>query len=83
MLACMKRRDFLAEWGLSSLKIKLGFLEGEFAPQDADRSAAWELYVELLTRVTTQALKPEDGDETVAPGQHLCHLSTNARHLAT
>src|SRR3984893_15857095 len=62
----MKRRDFLQQWGLSSLKINLGFLEGEFAPQDPDRAAAWELYVELLTRVTTQYLVPEDGDEKTA-----------------
>jgi hypothetical protein len=62
----MKRRDFLQKWGLSSLKINLGFLEGEFAPQDPDRAAAWELYVELLTRVTTQYLAPEDGDEKTA-----------------
>jgi hypothetical protein len=62
----MKRRDFLEQWGLSSLKIKLGFLEGEFAPRDADRAAAWELYIELLTRVTTQYLLPEDGDEKTA-----------------
>lgn len=59
----MKRRDFLEQWGLSSLKIKLGFLEGEFVPSDPDRAAAWELYVELLTRITTQYLAPEDGDE--------------------
>jgi hypothetical protein len=59
----MKRRDFLEQWGLSSLKIKLGFLEGEFTPRDADRAASWELYVELLTRVTTQYLSLEDGDE--------------------
>jgi hypothetical protein len=52
--------------GLSSLKIKLGFLEGEFNPHDADRAAAWELYVELLTRITTQYLAPEDGDEQAA-----------------
>lgn len=62
----MKRRDFLEQWGLSSLKIKLGFLEGEFAPHDADRAAAWELYIELLTRVTTQYLAPDDGDEKTA-----------------
>lgn len=42
------------------------FLEGEFAPHDPDRAAAWELYVELLTRVTTQHLEPEDGDEQTA-----------------
>ena len=62
----MKRRDFLQKWGLSSLKINLGFLEGEFAPRDPDRAAAWELYVELLTRITTQYLAPEDGDEKTA-----------------
>ena len=62
----MKRRDFLEKWGLSSLKIKLPFLEGEFNPQDPDRAAAWELYVELLTRITMQYLPPEDGDEEAA-----------------
>ncbi len=60
------RRAFLEEWGLSSLKISLGFLEGEFKPNDADRAAAWELYIELLTRVTTQRLPPEVGDEKAA-----------------
>lgn len=62
----MKRRDFLEKWGLSALKIKLPFLEGEFRPQDPDRGAAWDLYVELLTRITTQYLPPEDGDEEAA-----------------
>ncbi len=62
----MKRRDFLERWGLSSLKISLPFLEGEFNPCDPDRAAAWELYVELLTRITTQHLAPEDGDEKTA-----------------
>jgi hypothetical protein len=62
----MKRRDFLEQWGLSGLRIKLGFVEGEFAPKDPDRAAAWELYVELLTRVATQYLAPEHGDEQAA-----------------
>ena len=62
----MKRRDFLERWGLTGLRIKLGFLEGEFAPQDADRSAAWELYIELLTRIKTQYLSPDDGAEKAA-----------------
>jgi hypothetical protein len=62
----MKRHAFLEQWGLASLKIKLGFLEGEFAPHDADRAATWELYVELLTRITTQHLLPDEGDEIAA-----------------
>ncbi len=64
--SCTKRRDFLEKWGLSTLKIKLGFLEGEFVPRDPDRAAAWELYVELMTRSTTQFLAPEAGDEEAA-----------------
>jgi len=62
----VKRRDFLEKWGLSGLKINLGWLEGEFTPHDPDREAAWELYIELLTRVTTQHLLPEEGDEKAA-----------------
>jgi hypothetical protein len=62
----MKRRDFLEQWGLTGLKINLKFLEAEFAPRDPDRAAAWELYIELLTRTTTKYLPPEDGDEMTA-----------------
>ena len=62
----MKRSQWLEQWGLSSLKIKLSFLEAEFKPNDVDRAAAWEMYVELLTRITTQALPAEHGDELTA-----------------
>jgi hypothetical protein len=62
----MKLRAFLERWGLAGLKIQLGFLEGDFKASDADRNAAWDLYVELLTRITTQYLPPESGDEKTA-----------------
>src|SRR5438132_666329 len=62
----MKLRDFLEKWGLSDLKLKLGFLEAEFSPRDPDRAAAWELYVELLTRVISQQVQPDAGDEKTA-----------------
>jgi len=62
----MKWRDWLAEWGLDSLKINLQFLEMEWKPKDADRNAAWDLYIELLTRITTQPLPREHGDEQTA-----------------
>ena len=64
----MKRRDFLERWGLSSLKINLGFLEVEFAPSDPDRAAAWELYIELHTRVTRRGLR------VACPGNVTAHL---------
>ena len=38
----------------------------EWQPSDHDKDAAWELYVELLTRIATQYLPPEDGDEETA-----------------
>jgi hypothetical protein len=62
----MKFRDFLEQWGLTGLKLNLGFLEGTFEPRDPDRAAAWDLYVELLTRITAQHLAPDHGDEQTA-----------------
>lgn len=62
----MKLKDWLEKWGMTSLSIKAGFLEMEWEPKDPDRMAAWELYAELITRVATQYLSPEDGDEETA-----------------
>jgi hypothetical protein len=62
----MKLRDFLEQWGFTNLKLNVGFLSAEFAPKAPDRAAAWDLYVELLTRITTQYLAPEHGDEKTA-----------------
>ncbi len=62
----MKWRDWLDKWGMSSLKINATFLEMEWKPQDGDKMAAWELYIELLTRITTQPLKDGTGDEKTA-----------------
>lgn len=49
-------------------KVKLGprFASVELSFEDADRSAAWELYVELLTRIATQPLPATHGDEQTA-----------------
>ena len=62
----MKRQDWLEKWGMSSLKIKFPFLEAEFSPSDPDKAAAWNLYIELLTRITTQELADDDGSEQTA-----------------
>lgn len=62
----MTKNELLTRWGLSGLKINIGILEAEFNPTDSDMSAAWQLYVELITRVTTQQLLPEHGDEQSA-----------------
>jgi hypothetical protein len=62
----MKWSDWLENWGMTSLKVKTPFLEMDFKPQDADRDAAWEMYIELLTRITTQSLPQGHGDEATA-----------------
>ncbi|PZV25283.1 MAG: hypothetical protein DCF12_15720 [Snowella sp.] len=62
----MKWKQWLENWDMTSLKIKTPFLEMEWSPSDADRSAAWELYIELLTRITTQFLDETHGTEKAA-----------------
>lgn len=62
----MKWKEWLDEWSMTSLRVKASFLEMEWKPRDADKAAAWEMYVELLTRSTTQYLRPEQGDEATA-----------------
>jgi len=59
----VKWRKWIENWDMTSLKINLKFLEMEWKPQEADRDAAWELYTEMLTRIATQYLEPEHGDE--------------------
>ena len=62
----MKWSKWLEQWDMTSLKIKTPFLDMEWKPQDDDKNAAWELYVELLTRITTQPLDAAHGDEETA-----------------
>lgn len=62
----MKLKEWLDKWSMTSLKVKVGFLETELQFHDVDKNAAWELYIELLTRITTQKLSPDEGDEQVA-----------------
>lgn len=62
----MKLKKWLENWDMTQLKIKMPFLEAEWAVQEKDKDAAWELYVELLTRIATQPLPTEYGDEQTA-----------------
>ena len=51
---------------LERVKIGPRWLKFEVDFQDVDKDAAWELYIELLTRITTQELGENDGDEETA-----------------
>lgn len=59
----MQLKKLLEKWDLTSLRITTPFLEMQWEPQDEDKDAAWDLYVELITRRATQRLDPDEGDE--------------------
>ena len=61
-----KFRDLFRRWELTGLKVKSVFLEAEFNPTEDDQTAAWSMYVEMITRVLTQPLEEEYGDEKAA-----------------
>lgn len=58
--------DFLAKHGLSKVTLNAGFATAELNFEETDRDAAWDLYVEMLTRITTQPLPSDVGDEQTA-----------------
>ena len=62
----MNFKDLFTKWGLSSVKLNLKFAELEFTPNHDDEIASWEMYVELITRITTQPLLEDSGDEATA-----------------
>lgn len=59
-------KELLNRFHLDKVRIKTGFVDAEIHFSDVDKTAAWELYIELLTRISTQYLPPEDGDEKSA-----------------
>lgn len=51
---------------LTSVKVKLKLphiaeIEGTWKPDKNQRNAAWEMYVELITRISVVELKPDEG----------------------
>ena len=62
----MKIIKLFENWDMKGLKLNLGFVETEWEPQVKDSEAAWEMYVELLTRIATQPLPDNSGMESSA-----------------
>ena len=62
----MKTIEWLKKWKLEGLKINLEFLELELTFNEIDKKAAWELYVEMLTRIISQPLNEKHGIEKTA-----------------
>ena len=62
----MKLGDLFKSFKLEKVKLNLSVIEMEMSFEPADQDAAWELYVEMLTRIVTQPLPFEYGDEKTA-----------------
>lgn len=51
---------------MRTLKVSLnvpfvGKIEGTWEPDEREKEAAWEMYVELITRISIEELKPNEG----------------------
>lgn len=62
----MKWGNLFKKFRLEKVKLNLKVVELEVSFQEADKNAAWDLYVEMLTRIVTQPLPAEAGDEKTA-----------------
>ena len=62
----MKLGDLLNQFNLQSIKLSPRGVELEIKFEQSDKDAAWELYIEMLTRIATQPLLRTQGDEATA-----------------
>tara|TARA_R110001606_G_scaffold304674_1_gene451962 strand:+ start:109 stop:597 length:489 start_codon:yes stop_codon:yes gene_type:complete len=62
----MRWNDWFEKWGMTKLLIKPPFMEMEIVPKKADRDAAYDMYIELVSRITTQFLPIESGSDKTA-----------------
>jgi len=59
-------RSWLELWSLDDQIVEPGSLNDFWAPREADRGLAWGIYVELVTRITTQELGDDEGNDASA-----------------
>ena len=62
----MDIRTLLRNFHLEKIRLGPRWAKVEINFKDDDQNAAWELYVEMLTRIVTQPLPSEVGDEKTA-----------------
>ena len=58
--------ELLASANLKEVKFGPRWVNATITFDEEDKDAAWELYVEILTRTATQKLGDEEGDEATA-----------------
>lgn len=62
----LKLTKLFQDFHLEKIKIKSSIVDLEISRKSSNKDAAWELYVEMLTRIITQRLPSESGDEKAA-----------------
>ena len=62
----MNLQDQFRKFNINTISLGPRWARVELSYEDADREAAWELYIEMLTRIVTQPLPSEVGDEQTA-----------------
>ena len=72
--------ELFKDFRLDRIKLNTKFAEAEFKFVEADKDAAWELYVELLTRAATQPLPDKEGVELAAL-ESVYSLFETTRHI--
>ena len=62
----MSIQEILSKYDLEKARLSVGFVNAEVSFGEADRNAAWDLYVEMLTRIVAHPLPRSAGDEQAA-----------------
>lgn len=58
--------EMFRRFHLEKVRFNVGIARADISFSESDRDAAWELYVEMLTRIVTQPLPYNVGDERTA-----------------
>lgn len=62
----MRLDQWFGRFRLEKVRLNVALLKADFSFAAADKDAAWELYVEMLTRIVTQPLPYDAGDDKTA-----------------
>ena len=62
----MRLDQWFSRFHLDKIKLNLAVVRLDMSFEAADKDAAWELYVEMLTRIVTQPLPYNVGDDKTA-----------------
>ena len=62
----MKLRKLFKNFQLEKIQLGQHGVSADISFRPSDRDAAWELYIEMLTRIVTQPLPSEAGEEETA-----------------